>query len=152
MGKIMQLPETELGESIQRGLNKWLRLFIVIGLGAVALVPWMGEGYFNFVMVLPMINCFIVWAIMCIASFSNFLELSPSNLYIKEKYPQIWQRMHPWGDHFYNSFTISAFMAGKYDDGTDKHLQLIKERMRQENNLMVFPFAMILLFWAVAIP
>ncbi len=70
-------------------------------------------------------------------------EYKSRNEYIKTAYPDIWKKLHPWGDRSVNNFADWAFFAGKYDDGKDSKLNDIKLYFVTSGLLIAWPFFII---------
>lgn len=64
--------------------------------------------------------------------------------YIRDNYPEIWQKLGPQGLFSRNSLVTFPFMFGAYDDGQDAWLQLIKRRYRR---MVIFSFWLLALFF-----
>ena len=146
-----ELPEPVLSGRFQSRVRTWLFVFSAVSLTtALAAPPW-GERPYFIAMCLPFFHCFLLWAVLFIRSLPD-PWMSPSSLYIKQNYPEIWKRLRPWGDLSHNTFAAFAFLAGRYDAGGDPHLELIKERSRRLTILFVWPLALIPVCWAIATP
>ena len=89
--------EPVLSEHFQGRVRSWLRMFTVVSmLTAILALPW-GERCWVFAMVLPFVHCPVLWAVLFLRSFSD-PWMGPSSLYIKDRYPDLWKQLHPWGD------------------------------------------------------
>lgn len=71
--------------------------------------------------------------------------------YIKENYPEIWQKLHPWGGRSHNSIATFAFMGGEYDDGSDEKLNQIKFNLKNQIWLIIWPVIICLATWMLGI-
>ena len=114
-------------------------------------LPLLGEDWFRTIILLPMVNCLTVWAVLAVWSWPwRPSGLDESSAYIKERYPEIWRRLHP-GGHGYNSLASFAFIAGRYDNGTDQRLNEIKAGAKRLSALAWWPFLLIPVTWVVAL-
>jgi len=137
----------------QKSVRRWLRLATALCVLAPLLTPVFGQEGFSFIMLLPVANCMVFWAILFVQSWPwRPTGLDEYSSYIKERYPHIWKKLHPWGDYSYNSFTAFSFIAGRYDDGTDDELNFIKYGLKHLNVLLIWPFVLIPTTWLVALP
>ncbi len=74
--------------------------------------------------------------------------------YIRDNYPDIWAKV--WRKDSsnpvpYNTFALSAFIKGKYDNGSDEELNKIKLRIKAKQNLMAAPLALTAVVWIFSI-
>jgi len=141
--------ESVLTERFQRRATIWLRAFSVVCVTTALFAPLMGEAGFRFAKDLPFFHCPLFWAALFIRSLPN-PWMGRSSVYVRDNYPHIWKKLRPWGDNSYNSIAGFAFVFGKYDDGNDPHLQLIKKRSLRGVKLMAWPFALIPVCWFTA--
>ena len=101
-------------------------------------------------MILPIINCVAVAIPLLVRSWD--LSYGESSRHVKVRYPQIWKKLHPWGDLSYNPFAADSFMDGRYDDGTDSRLNAIKLAFRHIKLFSFWAFLLIPATWAIAVP
>ena len=78
-----------------------------------------------------------------------FGNLDDDSKYIKVKYPEVWKKLHPWGDYSYNNFNSIAFVKGQYDDGSDSKLNEIKKRYIAKIIPLVWTFGLTLVSFIV---
>jgi hypothetical protein len=100
-------------------------------------------------MLLPFVHCAIV-----AVSFSIYCLLNVDNrdsLYIKNNYPQIWKKLHPWGDLSRNNISDLAYIKGKYDDGSDEELNNIKSNRRVTTQVILRTFLLVPVSWMINI-
>ncbi len=71
--------------------------------------------------------------------------------YIKQKYPEIWSKLHPWGDMSANGFAAIEFIKGRYDDGGDERLNQVKAYIKTQFFLCYCPFGVLLSSWLLGI-
>ena len=97
----------------------------------------------------PFIHCGII--VVCYLGFGIrrwiFGIINNDEQYIKVNHPQIWKKLHPWGDCSQNSFGHLGFIAGNYDDGTDERLAEIKRKFNVNIILLLYPFVLTLWIW-----
>lgn len=141
--------ERLLQDHLQRSLRGWLRGATVALLGLAAVGPLGGESYFFAIILIPLLHCLGFWAFLLLCSFPN-PRSGDSALYIKRNYPEIWKRLRPFGDYSANTMASLAFVAGKYDDGSDQCLQDIKARIRGLAIIIVWPFLVTPICWMIA--
>ena len=142
--------ETPLQESVQRRVSVWLKFFTGFSIGLSVLAAFGGDALFLVAVLTPMVHCALFWIVMFLRSMPE-PWLSESVIYIREKHPDIWRRIVVQKAAIpNNSWAWQAFLNGKYDDGKDPHLQLIKARMRRHQNLTIWPFVLIPGCWIVA--
>lgn len=140
--------EPVLSEHFQGRVRSWLRVVTVMSVLAAILAPPWGEHFWVFAMILPFAHCGLLWAVLFLRSFPD-PWMGPSSLYIKYHHPDLWKRLHPWGDLSRAPACVSRTYG---DDVGDPHLQLILERSRQLMILYVWPFGLILVCWLIATP
>lgn len=68
--------------------------------------------------------------------------------YIRNSHQRIWIKLCPNKDYVFNNFAAILFYLGKYDDGSDKRLNLYKKRMKKRSFLLVWPFVLFALSFA----
>jgi hypothetical protein len=111
------------------------------------------ESNYSFAFILPFIQpifLLIFYIIYTFYYYFNFYE-KKENIYIKENYPHIWKKLHPWGDFSINGFAGIMFMMGKYDDNHDKQLNEIRYKYRNTVFLTILPFIIIIFSWTNSI-
>ena len=146
---------------LQQYAFHWLKAFSILCLLsslAILFVPRLSHdigmtAYDQFAMILPFAH-FGIWAILWGVSTLFNLGKTKSSLYspyIKENYPSIWKKLHPWGDLSKNSFTGILFLRGKYDDGKDEVMNEIKFQERTKIKLLIWPFLLVAFIWMLNI-
>lgn len=140
--------EPVLSEHFQQRVRRWLRVFTGLSLFIAILAPPWGENFWVFATLLPFAHCGLLWAVLFLRSFPD-PWMGPSSLYIKYHHPDLWKRLHPWGDLSHAPACISRTYG--YDVG-DPRLQLILDRRRQLTILYAWPFGLIPLCWLIATP
>lgn len=111
----------------------WYSIFTFVCLLNTFALFYKGSDYAFFVIFLPFIHfatVVIVYMVYAIYWWLKIDNKDPDSQYIKNKYPDIWERMHPLGDRSSNNFAAFAFSRGKYDDNSDKNLNRIKTHYR----------------------
>jgi hypothetical protein len=88
-------------------------------------------------------NCLLVWGAILARPWPTY------SLYIRERYPTIWKKLHPWGDLSRNTFTALAFARGEYDDGADPRLNELKTECKTTIVFQLWAFALIPASWLV---
>jgi len=82
----------------------------------------------------------IIQIIGSIYIYKQGMWLGIDSEYVKENYPDIWKRTVPFwaGGSLFGGWFGShmAFIRGKYDDGTDERLNLIKNEVKTNQNLI----------------
>jgi len=136
--------ELLLTSRFQRVTTVWLSCFSLLCVVLAALAPLWGKGAVQFVIALPFIHGFLFVGVLSLCSLPSSLSSGPSDRYIREHHPALWQKLHPWGRLSYNSFTALGFMLGSYDDGSDERLQQIKHRYRYLVLLQLWLFALLI--------
>ena len=134
----------------ERAIRRWLWIASILCLLASLLTPLVGARLFLATMILPMINCVAVAIALFVRSWHYSYD--ESSRYIKERYPQIWKKLHPWGDLSYNPFAADSFMDGRYDDGTDLRLNAIKLGLWHIKLFSFWAFLLIPATWAIVVP
>jgi hypothetical protein len=85
-----------------------------------------------FVIILQIIGLFYV--------YRRGMWLGVDSKYVKKNYPNIWKRVAPFwaGGSLFGGWFGShmAFIRGKYDDGADERLNLIKNEVKTNENLI----------------
>ena len=136
----------------------WLKLFTAICLVCSALIVIMPRTnhldkmtvYDQFAFLLPFIH-FAIWAVLWVAFFfftMGKIESSVSSKYIKERYPKIWKKLHPWGDYSCGLGYLS-FLRGKFDNGTDQLLNQIKNHEKARAILLIWPLLLVVGVWII---
>ena len=100
-------------------------------------------------MLLPFANLGMIWLILVgygIYWWSNYDKYSETK-YLKSNYPKIWKKLHPWGDVSINGFAGLFFIYGKYDDGSDEHLNQIKQNQKENLKMMSWVFFLVPAVW-----
>ena len=108
------------------------------------------ENGYLLAFLLPFIHCGITvlaWMVYGIIYHGSEKKSGIDGEYIRQNYPQIWKKLHPWGEGLYNGFRTHIFMKGKYDDGTDETLNEIKALMKLRSNIIAYPFLLTLGVW-----
>lgn len=131
----------------------WMTFFTVLCFVNSVLVIKFDYFDFNaevFAFLLPFVHVGII--IVCSMVYVMFRWCRDSFIgddeqYIKSNYPDVWKKLRPWGDTSHNGFTTLRFIKGKYDDGTDDRLNLIKSKYIIRQNLIGWPFLLILVVW-----
>jgi len=118
----------------------WLSIFTVVCLINAMLVIvfelYGGEDY-AFAIALPFwhFGGLICLSFICTMFFRKGEE---DSRYIEKSYPEIWNKLHPFGKRMYfNTFGNINFIRGKYDNGTDEKLSCIKSRRKWEFYLIL---------------
>ncbi len=124
----------------QRLAIGWLRLFSALYLSLAVFTP-LGRYalVFQFLTILHFIG-FLGVILLC--SLPYYFTSSPSDRYIRTHHAAIWQKLHPWGRSSGNTFALFDFLSGRYDDGRDENLTLIKLRYRRLLLLQLWAFAL----------
>lgn len=119
----------------------WLSLFSALYLLLAIFTPPVGLYVivFQLITILHFI-CFLGVIIIC--SLPYYFTASPSDRYIRTHHAAIWQKLHPWGRSSGNTITLFDFLSGRYDDGSDENLTLIKLRYRRLLLLQLWAFAL----------
>ena len=137
----------------QKYAIRWLTIFsILCVINSILVIVfgfWNFNGYF-IAFILPFAHLCVVYVFYIVFVFNKILTgrwLGADERYIKSNYPNIWEKLHPWGDYSVNSFTAIRFLKNKYDDGTDERLNQIKFRYKVNSNLLLWPFFLTLVIW-----
>jgi hypothetical protein len=143
---------TDLG--FQSSIRRWLLFSTATCLLAPLAIPRIPQDFFSYIMFLPMANFLGVWVAMIVRTWPwrPGGGLDESSKYVRDRYPAIWKRLHPWGDFSYNSITSLMFIAGRYDDGSDPRLNSIKAGSKRMTLFAVWAFVLIPATWLVALP
>lgn len=142
--------EPEFQRSVSRCL--WLATGACL-LAPLLLTPILGRDALRFIVLLPMANCALFWAVLFVQSWPwRPTGLDEYSAYIKSQHPDVWRRLHPWGDYSFGSSSTVAFIAGRYDDGSDEQLNFIKAGLKRLNYLLMWPFLLIPATWLIALP
>lgn len=73
-------------------------------------------------------------------------DLDDDSKYIKAKHPEIWKKLHPWGDYSHSSPNGIAFLGGQYDDGSaDGRLNEIKKKYVAETIPFIWALGLVLI-------
>lgn len=137
--------EFVLTRGFQRAITLWLTLFS-IGSGVLsALAPHREQLTIEHVFLLSIGNFVLYITVLSVCILPYLFSLSPSERYIRDHHPDIWQKTYParrllWS----NSIVTIRFALGWLDDGTNETLQLIKARARRMIQLQLWVFFLIL--------
>jgi hypothetical protein len=77
--------------------------------------------------------------------FRSLIKLNDDEEYIKSKYPDIYKKLHPWGDFSISSVAYWSFSFSEYDDGEDSQLNHIKSKIKYFNVFVIWAFAILLI-------
>jgi hypothetical protein len=101
-------------------------------------------------MLLPFVNLGGIWLIFgghglyWWSNHDNYFETK----YLKSNYPGIWNKIHPGGHMFFvDGFAGLCFVFGKYDDGSDEHLEKIKQNRKENLKMMSRVFFLVPVVW-----
>lgn len=130
----------------QKLLTIWFSLFTFICLVNTIVLFFRGPDYSGVVIFVPFAHLMAVVVVYMVYSLYWWFHIAknPDLQYIKNKYPDIWKRLHPWGDYSINGFASILFHAGKYDDGSDENLNRIKAYGRIQQRLIAWPFLLMI--------
>ena len=97
------------------------------------------ELYF-FTFIFPLVNSVISNMIFGVIIFLNMTmhHKVENSVYIIQKYPSIWKRLHPVGKYSHNIFAYWNFVKGKYDKGEDNKLEAIKQNEGEKLNFFLW--------------
>jgi hypothetical protein len=104
-------------------------------------------------MLLPVVNLGVMWGMFGIYSlywWANYSEY-PETKYLKANHPEIWKKLHPWGDFSINSFATLSLVFGRYDDGTDYTLNEIKLNRKANLKMLAWIFLLVPVSWLLNI-
>lgn len=102
------------------------------------------QEHYKFAFLLPMIHLgsITLFGFVCYCySESPNCKWRKDDEYIKQNYPEIWNRLHTGitgkvSSLYGNSFAGSKFITGKFDNGTDDRLNRIKFSVRFGQNII----------------
>ncbi|MFZ1984387.1 MAG: hypothetical protein WAU91_08225 [Desulfatitalea sp.] len=72
-----------------------------------------------------------------------------SSIYIIQKYPSIWKKLHPWGKYSHNFVAYWNFLKGKYDLGEDIKLEAIRKNESEKLNFLLWINLLPITSWAL---
>jgi uncharacterized membrane protein YbhN (UPF0104 family) len=132
-----------------------LKIFTSICLAnAVALYFYSSPQYADYVefsMFLPFghLGLFVIIYFIYTVYYYATLKKNEDSQYVKNKYSDIWSRLHPAGDISYNTFEWRKFLKGKYDDGSDDRLNRIKFKQRIYSRIIIWAFLLVPVIWLI---
>ena len=134
--------ELVLRAGFQRLVTLWLTLFSLVCALLVAVDPWWPAFSVQQVWLLIGLHhgLFVLLIIFCTLPWGK----AGGSYYIRDHYPEIWQKLGPQGLFSRNSLVTLPFTFGAYDDGQDAFLQLIKRRYRR---MLIFSLWLLALFF-----
>lgn len=140
------------GTLAQKYALVWMK-FITIFCCANALILFFyhSNKFMLFTLLFPFFNCAIVDLIIIFFILFNLKKITNnrSAKYIKEEYPGIWKKLHPAGVYSYTFTTFWAFVRGKYDNGFDERLNLIKSNEKEKLRFIIWVNLLTPVFWAI---
>ena len=137
----------------QKYAIRWLTIFSILCVVNSILVIvfgfWNFNGYF-LAFILPFTHLGVVYVfylVFILYKIRTGQLFDDYEQYIKNNYPIIWEKLHPWGDFSQNTFAATGFIRSRYDDGTDEKLNNIKFRYKVNKDLLSWPFYLTLVIW-----
>ena len=135
--------------------SRWLVVFsalcfvnaIVLGFVAALDGP---QGYLEISMLAPFAHCGIWWVILIVHSLLHSVagkQSNPDNEYLKKEHPEIWSKLHPWGDSSHNGFAGVGFLLGRYDNGSDEELNRIRDKQKRFGKILLWVFFLVPAVW-----
>lgn len=150
-----QLAEQYVYPKFRKYIVLWMRIFTPIALSNAVLLYFFNAPeyptYENISILLPFANCgamcgvFMIYGVYWWSNYDNYIETQ----YLKEKYPEIWKKLHPWGDWSVNGFAGLFFIFGRYDDGSDDKLNQIKLNQKANAKLLCWIFFLVPVSWVL---
>jgi hypothetical protein len=119
---------------------KLLKIVTVIcAINSAMLLFIEAKSFYFYAFIFPLTNTAIsnlIFGALIIKNMKMHHKVENS-LFIIQKYPSIWKKLHPWGKYSHNFIAYWNFIRGKYDHGKDIKLEEIKR-----NELEKFNFAL----------
>jgi uncharacterized membrane protein YbhN (UPF0104 family) len=109
------------------------------------------KKFYLYTMIFPFVICFILLiliAILSVINFRNFRKDGASQ-YLEKQMPDLWKRLHPWGNYSHNGFAYISFLRGKYDNGSDQKLNIIKRNEKENVLFLLWVLLLTPLSWGV---
>ena len=87
-------------------------------------------------------------AFFSVLNFRDFRKDEASQ-YIEKQMPDLWKRLHPWGKYSHNGFAYISFLSGKYDDGSDQKLNIIKKDEKENVLFLLWVLLLTPVSWGI---
>jgi hypothetical protein len=137
----------------------WLKVFTVICACcslAILFIPRQSSEramttYDLFAMLLPFVH-FGIWAVVSgIQQLITIIgEKSLYSPYIKNNYPKIWKKLHPWGDVSHSPWSLYFVFKG-HKRIKDETINEICSTAKIQIKLLILPFLLVVIVWIVNI-
>jgi hypothetical protein len=148
-----QIPEQYVYPKFRKHILAWMKIFTPICI-ANSFLPYFFNAvqypsYEYFVMSLPVVNLAVICLILFIHTLYWWLDYEKyfETQYLKNNYPAIWKKLHPWGHFSINGFAGICFLLGKYDDGGDEKLNQIKQNQKENWKMILWVFLLVPVVW-----
>ena len=112
----------------QRIAINWLKVFSIVCIINLLPIFFLGGEYSTISLLLPFLHILVFNIVVRIATQDISKE---KDSYIKEKYPEIWKKLKPFGQFSYSVLSDLEFMDGKYDAGDDEILNKIRNSYKE---------------------
>jgi len=128
---------------------KWLKLFALVCLFLSVILPQLGELGFKIIMLIPFIHLGIIWIDIIFTGLSKSFKgkAYEEEYYIRDNYPELWKKCHPWGDSSYNSLGYISLYKTKTDD--PKLIKII-EKSKNNDKWMLSVFLLVPIIWLIS--
>jgi len=86
--------------------------------------------------------CYILYMHISFLPYNKFLGTDTE--YIKDKYPELWEKLYPYGKSW-SSWHRFWFIRDRYDDGQDERLNRVKQEIIANTNIFGGGFLLLIL-------